>query len=113
MRQTEPSPAPWSVEIKDYTAYIRDGNGRLITSIGIYINADEANARLMATAPSLLTACEDALTVLQGEVAADCHWCEGEGGWTTDQPPRMTPVAHKPDCPVIKLEAVITKAKEG
>lgn len=47
-----------------------------------------------------------AVDAMEGEVAADCRWCDGDGSWTGGQRPRMVPVRHKDGCPYETARAV-------
>lgn len=65
---TQHTPGPWAHSPGQETIWARDGN-LLIASTDytrgeMAINEDEANARLIAASPTLLTACESAFTLL-------------------------------------------------
>ncbi len=78
-----------------------------------YLGDLGANGHLIATAPKLLKACQEALDLLSDDVAADCRWCQGEGSWTNRKPHEMIPVRHRAGCPILLLRSTIAEATGG
>jgi hypothetical protein len=79
------SPAPWSVTIEGWTAIIRDAQKQFVTSVSIYNNTDEANARLIACAPEMFALLERIVSEEQARydrsyrAAADTNNMDGVG----------------------------------
>jgi hypothetical protein len=77
-KRLPPSPSPWSMEMSNWTAIIRDADGHMVCSVSIFNAMDEANARLMAAAPRLLEACERALPYLRDHIGLTANAGFGE-----------------------------------
>jgi hypothetical protein len=127
------TPGPWRADIRTgcYAVYpgehqncldgcgawaVADQGGRGEESNGpgsyrLITDEQRANARLIAAAPDLLEALKFAEAILSEHVAASCDICGGEGGWTNDPQPRMTPVRHKTGCEYLTVRAAIAKAE--
>ena len=113
MRQAETSPAPWSVTTENYTAIIRDANRRFVTAVSIYNNTDEANARLIATAPEMFDLLQQIVDEEQKRYdreyrAASEHNNSDWAGIKFDYAPYPT----LPDW-VNEAQDIIARAKEG
>lgn len=120
----EHTPLPWSV-VPDYSGEGRgyvagpDRIGIVMTPPGRHRGSPkysfQADAEFIVRAcnahDDLLAAASDALACLESDVASDCPWCEGEGSWTDENPPRMVDVRHKGYCAIVSLRAALARAE--
>lgn len=118
----EHTPGPWVV-VPNNGAYVKQDKlatlrieerrsadelvlALIITDCERCRDAAEANARLIAAAPSLLAACKVALQAMMEMVDPDCVWCIGGEDSPVDEPLR-----HDADCPITSIRAAVSRAE--